>query len=170
MLAILCISDYHSADPPTHKFLLVVTELNAVKKTHSDSFMPYPLLRYNKNFKYYSSCRTPIPDVHIIEPENIYRPAIIIPCPDRCDAFGQAYVARNRLRNPNKLNSTTDSIRLWGIPYKVVDRAGYDMTIPSLQENPLFIEDEQMNAIYDEEQNNNGQQVGQDENDYYGDI
>jgi hypothetical protein len=131
------------------------TQLTEVQKRNSDSFLPYPLLRYTKTH-YYNAYRTSIPHVQIIEAENIYRPAILIPCPDRSDNFGRAFVGphrRSRIENENTLS--TESIRFWGIPYKVVDRAGYDMASPAVPENPLFIQHDEINAIYNEERINN---------------
>ena len=140
-------------------------ELIEVKKTNADSFLPYPLLRYNNNFKYNKALRTYVPpDVQIIEPENIYRPAIIIPCFDRSNNFNHPYTGvSNTLRTRTELNDRTEFIRLWAIPYKVVDRAGYDMTTPAVQENPLYMQDEQINAIYDEDVHN----IAEEEDDYY---
>ena len=38
---------------------------------------------------------------------------------------------------------------MWGIPYKTIDRAGYDMTFPALPGNALYMPDQDINAIYD---------------------
>ena len=118
-------------------------------KSHSSTFLPYPLLRYNP-CHYYPDLKTYIPQAQIIEPENIYRPAVLIPCPDRSDNIGKKYVgARRRGTNAEK-NMTTEYIRFWGIPYKVLDRESYAMTLPSVKGNALFMKEHEINAVYNE--------------------
>jgi len=92
---------------------------------------------------------------------NIYRPAVLFPCFDRSANFGKAYqqntIAGNRRRRGvdgidvvnEEEKITTSYIRMWGIPYKTIDRAGYDMTFPALPGNALYMPDQDINAIYD---------------------
>ena len=45
---------------------------------------------------------------------------------------------------------TTEYIRFWGIPYKVLDRESYAMTLPSVKGNALFMKEHEINAVYNE--------------------
>lgn len=156
---------------PINKFLLVTTDLIEAVKTRADSFLPYPLLRY-QNFQprpryhqyHHASGVGHVPVAQIIEAENIYRPAVLIPCPDRSANVGKVF--RNMPPPPRRGDPlcrqqeriserklATEYIRFWGIPYRVIDRAGYDTTFPSMEGNALFIEDNELNAIYHEGDN-----------------
>ena len=47
---------------------------------------------------------------------------------------------------------STDQIRLWGIPYKIIDRTGYDLTFPTAvaheQGDHIFLNAAHMHDIY----------------------
>jgi len=89
--------------------------------------------------------------MHIIEAESIYRPAILIPCLERSYNFGNVFV------NPparGQGTRSTNSVRMWGIPYKIMDRTGYNLTyltsIGELREPPFFITDDAIQELYDD--------------------
>jgi hypothetical protein len=104
--------------------------------------LPYPLLKYD--IHYNSSYKKNLPSMNIIEAESIYRPAILIPCPDRSSNFGKKYKedaykkkkyssqsASSAAPSASEGGTSTAQIRLWGIPYKIIDRTGYDLTFPA---------------------------------------
>ena len=125
---------------------MAVSDLEIADKTHGDTFLPYPLLRYNiVNGGLLH--RNKMVESHIVDVESIFRPAILIPCPDRSQNFGE------KIKNEKPRNATQDEcthfIRLWGIPYKILDRAGYNLALPTAQGDPLFLNDDNINAIHD---------------------
>ena len=133
-LGILRVHDPHHKNEkdliePIDHFLLVVTDLIVAAKVGCDNYLPYPLLRYDIQCDVAS--RKNMPLMHIISAESIYRPAILIPCPDRSYNFGKPFLnagRRYRQENRHHRNETNEAIRMQGIPYKIIDRAGYSLT------------------------------------------
>ena len=89
--------------------------------------------------------------MHIIEAESIYRPAILIPCLERSYNFGNVFV------NPparGQGTRSTNSVRMWGIPYKIMDRTGCNLTyLTSTREHrepPFFINDDAIQELYND--------------------
>lgn len=157
VLAILRITDLHHIDEDGDSevidhFLLVVTHLIAADKSASDKYLPYPLLKYNAVHD--PGLGRNVLQMEIIDAESISRPAILIPCPDRSSNFGLPYkdVPRGRRRNPP--SDCTANIRMWGIPYKTIDRSNYLETVAEddAEEviNPdLHLDDAIIENIYD---------------------
>ena len=51
----------------------------------------------------------------------------------------------------NKLDSTS-AVHMWGIPYKMLDRAGYDIAFQSnADDDNICFNDDNMHIIYDQE-------------------
>jgi hypothetical protein len=78
---------------PIDRFLLIVTDLIVAPKANSDKFLPYPLLQYNVQHDRIAKVNVPV--MHIIDAESIFRPAILIPCPDRSKNFGKPFKIHN---------------------------------------------------------------------------
>ena len=70
-----------------------------------------------------------------ISTESIYRPSILIPCPDRCKDFDLI------------TSADTKKCAMWGIRYRTLDRTGY--------EEELFAENEIAEQRMNENNNNN---------------
>jgi hypothetical protein len=89
--------------------------------------------------------------MHVIEAESIYRPAILIPCLERSYNFGHTFV-NQPARGPGI--RSTNCVRMWGIPYKIRDRTGYNLThltsIGEHREPPFFIGDDAIQELYNE--------------------
>ena len=60
--------------------------------------------------KYNAADSTRVPPIELIEPENIYRPALLIPCPDRSSNFGNGFVSL--MRSGMVTANTTEGMRL----------------------------------------------------------
>ena len=86
-----------------------------------------------------------------ISEQSIFRPCILIPCPDRCHSFDC------------KGNIQTAECRMWGIRYRMIDRTGYEENLFTEQENkqvnlqngtsyadsvPLFLNDTSLNLCF----------------------
>jgi len=127
-----------------------------VEKEYCDAFIPYSLLRYD--LQYQQSLRAHVPRAQVIEAANVYRPAVLVPCYDRSSNFGKVLNRNTAIRRRNTATGsgaiseedklTTSYIRMWGIPYKTIDRAGYDITFPSMEGHALFMPDDEINEIY----------------------
>ena len=87
VLGILRITDHHNTDndgvyEPIDRFLLIVTDLLLAQKIEGDIYLPYPLLMYH--VVYDSTLRQSVRHIpqlnivqmHIIDAESIFRPAI----------------------------------------------------------------------------------------------
>ena len=114
------------------------------RKNGTDRYLPYPLLKYDIGWDPISKMNTA--RMHIIDAESIFRPAIMIPCNDRSANF------EAKLKISTRANSTdcTSAMRMWGIPYKILVRSGYDITFPSADaadDNNLFLHDDNINLI-----------------------
>ena len=158
VLAILRVTDLTHIDEEGHtvqldKFYLVVTDLLISEKTATDNFLPYPLLKYDIGYDPVQKINTA--RMHIIDAESIFRPAILIPCNERKSNFGHKFKLASK---GNKFDSTS-AVRMWGIPYKILDRAGYDMNFPSNadDDNNIFLNDDNMHIIFEQ-----ARQIGED--------
>ena len=87
----------------------VVTVLESKENTRGDKYLPYDLLGYQKNMQ-----------LEIVEPENFYRPGILIPCHDRSEGL------YDKRKETKKSRIDIGNFRFWGISYKTIDRFGYD--------------------------------------------
>ena len=87
--------------PDLPKRDLIIVRLEKCHKTKFDRYLLYELYQYEITSN--QSC-----NYDIIEPKSIFRPAIIIPCPDRSNNY--------------KIfkRSEASTIRFWIIPYKKV--------------------------------------------------
>ena len=74
-----------------------------------------------------------------------------------------------------KQEHCTHYIRMWGIPYKILDRAGYNLALPTAAGDPIFLNDENINVIHDwlqrdsdneDNDEDDGDNVDFDEDDY----
>ena len=165
VMAILRVTDLNHIDKDDHtmqpdKFYLVVTDLLLAEKTSTDRFLPYPLLKYDIGYDPVEKINTAV--MHIINAESIFRPAILIPCNDRKTNFGLKFKMPSR---GNKFDSTS-AVRMWGIPYKILDRAGYDIAFPSNaddhdENNNIFLNDDNMHLIYEQ-----ARQIGEEVDHY----
>jgi hypothetical protein len=90
--------------------------------------------------------------MHVIQAESIYRPAILIPCLERSYNFGHSFVNTPPARRQG--TRCTAYVRMWGIPYKIMDRTGYNLTfltsIGERREPPFFINDAAIQNLYNE--------------------
>jgi hypothetical protein len=182
-LSILRVTDHHHRDAngvlqPIDRFLLIVTDLIIAPKIEGDRYLPYPLLKYDVvHVVALRLSHRHVPQLnsvhmYIIDAESIFRPAILIPCPDRSKNYGKAF-STNRLARPS--DQCTASVRLWGIPYKTLDRSGYDMTFPVQQQQQqgaprgvnenIFINDVNINEIYEEARAFVDHRAGDDDDD-----
>ena len=99
--------------------LLIVTTLESVPKSRTDNFLPYDLLKY-----------TTIPgrggymgiQVELVDVKSIYRPCMLIPDTDRSNYYNAKFHPK-----------FTKLTRIWGIPYRTIDRTGYSISITSLE-------------------------------------
>jgi hypothetical protein len=160
VLGILSVVDHANNDKV--KILLFVTYLQIVEKTGSDLYFPYTLLAYNIPKKYATVV------VSIIEPSMIYRPALLIPCPDRSEKLNCVYSAGK------ETIASIREIRLWGIHYVTIDRFGYDTLVDVDQirlarpDAPNQMQDQHLNDLYAQLralQGNAGLAEDDDEND-----
>jgi hypothetical protein len=123
VLALLCITSVSNNEKT---FLLVVTELAVMVKKDADRFLPYEQLKYSCHY-------TGLADISVIDARSVFRPAILVPCPDR---------SQNMHKNFNRKSQGggTPSIRFWGIKYNTLDRTGYEcptLPLPPHQMNEL---------------------------------
>jgi hypothetical protein len=129
-------------------FLLIVTYLSICQKTNSDKYLPYDLLSYNVSPRYKGL------QLDIIEPDAIFRPAMLIPCPDRSQGLYQSRTAAK------KSLIELSNYRFWGIRYKTVDRFGYDDE--QCQQIPETISAEDIYDRYRTELNSDESEVDSD--------
>jgi hypothetical protein len=90
----------------SNNILLIVHHMKVVEKKQTDSVLPYELYQYDFDN----------PCWDIIEPSSIYRPSMIIECPDRSNGF-----------NNSEYDRFSKNIRMWMIRYQQIDMNGYDI-------------------------------------------
>ena len=78
-------------------------------KSRTENLLPFDIYMYDF---IYQSCQW-----DIIEPSMIYRPAILMPCCDRSNGFNASSFNYQMAKN----------LRLWIIPYRIIDVNGYDI-------------------------------------------
>jgi hypothetical protein len=116
LLGMICITtDLHTTEQKS-EFLLVFTTLKEVPKTGGDKFLPYTLLKYQRLPRMMSVV------YDIVHTSSLYRPCMVIPCHDRCKYLNTKY----RPTGGPQRCAGTESVRMWGIPYKTIDRKGYE--------------------------------------------
>ena len=147
----MAITDMHNKNEAgdmeaINKFLIVVSDLDFADKTRSDMLLPYPLLKYKITNGFNRYRQNKIVASHIIDVESIFRPAMLIPCPDRSHNFGENF--EKEAPRAAKQDHCTHYIRFWGIPYKFLDRAGNNLALPTAEGDPIFLNDDNINAIH----------------------
>jgi hypothetical protein len=127
VLGILSIVDRSNREHTTTTYFMFINYLQIHPKMGTDNFFPYCLAGYkfsekNSQFSF---------KIDVIEPDMIFRPAMLIPCPDRSINL---YGPHAENGTPAQMWSQIDSmrkIRFWAIHYITTDRYGYeDLTDP----------------------------------------
>jgi hypothetical protein len=128
-------------DKDIASFYLFITYLKLHEKIGSDSYLPYCLAGYNiapttQNLM----CETIVIDM--IEPDMIFRPAILLPCPDRSTDLYTIFPTPRSTRGYTQQQKLTvksfKMIRFWAIHYVTTDRYGYeDISDPTDDQLPI---------------------------------
>jgi hypothetical protein len=138
VLGILSVVD----EDHTTFFYLFITYLKLHEKIGSDSYLPYCLAGYNiaptRNLS-----RSESIVIDIIEPDMIFRPAILLPCPDRSTDLYTIFPTPKTVRGFNETQKDTvksfKMIRFWAIHYITTDRYGYeDLSDPTDRHLPII--------------------------------
>jgi hypothetical protein len=114
LLGILCITTELNTPEQKSEILFVISPLKEANKSGGDKFLPYSLLRYQRAPRLRNVVYS------IVHTSTLYRPCMVIPCHDRCKYLNAKFTHSTRNQEG------TESVRMWGIPYKTIDRKGYE--------------------------------------------
>jgi hypothetical protein len=124
VLGILSIVDNSNREYPITTFFLFINYLQIHQKLDSDTYFPYCLAGYKFS-------DTNLFNIDVIEPDMIFRPAMLIACPDRSINLYGPYVEHGTPGQMWSQMASMKKIRFWAIHYVTTDRYGYeDLTDP----------------------------------------
>ena len=122
-------------DGDNTSFFLFITYLKLHMKMGSDTYLPFCLAGYNIGADDYIA-------IDIIEPHMIFRPAMLLPCPDRSTLLYTIFPTRRSARGLTQAQKLTirsiQAMRFWAIHYVTTDRYGYeDLSDPTDLQLPI---------------------------------